>query len=85
MPIRAPAPSIAGSKGYGQAQHARLRRRNRFEREICRLLALGKGGYRNRFPYEIVAIFERHGFIWGGKWGHFDTMHFEYRPELLIE
>jgi hypothetical protein len=21
--------------------------------------------------------------IWGGKWGHFDTMHFEYRPELL--
>lgn len=44
-----------------------------------------KGAYRNRIPYEIVAIFERHGFIWGGKWGHFDTMHFEYRPELLIE
>jgi hypothetical protein len=42
-----------------------------------------KGGYRNRFPYEIVAVFERYGFIWGGKWGHFDTMHFEYRPELL--
>ena len=42
-----------------------------------------KSGYRNRIPYEIVAIFERHGFIWGGKWGHFDTMHFEYRPELL--
>jgi hypothetical protein len=39
--------------------------------------------YRNRIPFEIVAIFERHGFIWGGKWGHFDTMHFEYRPELL--
>lgn len=42
-----------------------------------------KGGYRNRIPIEIVQIFERHGFIWGGKWGHFDTMHFEYRPELL--
>jgi hypothetical protein len=42
----------------------------------------GKGDYRNRIPYEIVEIFERHGFIWGGKWGHFDTMHFEYRPEL---
>jgi len=40
-------------------------------------------GYRNRIPVEIVQIFERHGFIWGGKWGHFDTMHFEYRPELL--
>lgn len=39
--------------------------------------------YRNRFPPEIVAIFERHGFIWGGRWSHFDTMHFEYRPELL--
>lgn len=42
-----------------------------------------RGAYRNRTPAEIVAIFEKHGFIWGGKWGHFDTMHFEYRPELL--
>jgi hypothetical protein len=41
--------------------------------------------YRNRMPPEIVDIFERHGFIWGGKWYHYDTMHFEYRPELLIE
>ena len=40
--------------------------------------------YRNRMPEEIVAIFEKHGFIWGGKWYHFDTMHFEFRPELLI-
>jgi len=32
---------------------------------------------------EIVDIFERHGFIWGGKWYHFDTLHFEYRPEIL--
>lgn len=39
--------------------------------------------YRNRVPYEIVSIFERHGFIWGGKWYHYDSMHFEYRPELL--
>ena len=36
-----------------------------------------------RIPAEVVAIFERHGFIWGGKWSHYDTMHFEYRPELL--
>jgi hypothetical protein len=41
------------------------------------------GAYRNRIPFDIVDVFERHGFIWGGKWGHFDTMHFEYRPELL--
>lgn len=37
----------------------------------------------DRMPIEIVEIFEKHGFIWGGKWYHFDTMHFEYRPELL--
>jgi D-alanyl-D-alanine carboxypeptidase len=43
----------------------------------------GPIAYRNRMPKEIVAIFEKHGFIWGGKWYHFDTMHFEYRPELL--
>ncbi len=41
------------------------------------------GAYRNQIPFAIVDIFERNGFIWGGKWGHFDTMHFEYRPELL--
>ena len=39
--------------------------------------------YKNKFPMEIVAIFEKHGFIWGGRWYHYDTMHFEYRPELL--
>jgi hypothetical protein len=40
-------------------------------------------GYENRIPAEVVTSFERHGFIWGGKWAHYDTMHFEYRPELL--
>ncbi|MFY9685830.1 MAG: M15 family metallopeptidase, partial [Pseudolabrys sp.] len=39
--------------------------------------------WRNRIPVEIVRIFEEHGFIWGGAWYHYDTMHFEYRPELL--
>ena len=39
--------------------------------------------YVNRIPIEIVEIFEKHGFIWGGKWYHYDTMHFEYRPELI--
>jgi len=38
---------------------------------------------RKNWPTEIIEAFERHGFIWGGKWWHFDTMHFEYRPELL--
>jgi hypothetical protein len=43
----------------------------------------GEPVYRNEIPAEIVRIFERHGFIWGGRWYHYDTMHFEYRPELL--
>jgi hypothetical protein len=38
---------------------------------------------RNNYPKEIVEVFEKHGFIWGGKWSHFDLMHFEYRPEMV--
>lgn len=45
----------------------------------------GRTLYRNHMPQEIVTIFEKHGFIWGGKWYHFDTMHFEFRPELLLK
>jgi len=44
----------------------------------------GRYPYKNSIPWEIVEIFEKHGFIWGGKWYHYDTMHFEYRPELLL-
>ena len=39
--------------------------------------------FRNRIPAEIGAVFERHGFVWGARWYHHDTMHFEYRPEIL--
>lgn len=45
--------------------------------------AAGNHRWTNQIPVEIVDIFERHGFVWGGRWYHFDTMHFEYRPELL--
>ena len=34
-------------------------------------------------PPEVVKAFESFGFVWGGKWRYFDTMHFEYRPEIL--
>ncbi|MDR0720364.1 MAG: M15 family metallopeptidase [Treponema sp.] len=42
--------------------------------------------YSRRFhpPKEVIEAFESCGFIWGGKWRTFDTMHFEYRPEILI-
>ncbi|MDR2521398.1 MAG: M15 family metallopeptidase [Spirochaetaceae bacterium] len=35
-------------------------------------------------PDAVVKIFESYGFIWGGKWLFYDTMHFEYRPEILL-
>ena len=41
--------------------------------------------YKNKIPIEVVKVFERYGFVWGGKWYHYDTMHFEFRPELLIK
>jgi hypothetical protein len=37
------------------------------------------------YPREVVRIFEKYNFIWGGKWGHFDILHFEYRPEIIIK
>lgn len=39
--------------------------------------------YNNRVHPEVIEVFERHGFIWGGKWYHFETNHFEYRPEMI--
>lgn len=44
---------------------------------------LKKVEYANRIPRKLVEIFQKHGFIWGGAWYHYDTMHFEFRPELL--
>lgn len=43
----------------------------------------GGGRWRNRMPAPIVEAFEAEGFAWGGRWHHYDTFHFEYRPELF--
>jgi len=42
--------------------------------------------YNGRYhpPAAVIKAFETYGFVWGGKWLFFDTMHFEYRPEILI-
>ena len=43
--------------------------------------------YEGRYhpPDTVIEIFESYGFYWGGRWLHFfDTMHFEYRPEVFI-
>jgi hypothetical protein len=45
--------------------------------------AHGIAPYQDQIPIQIVQTFERHGFIWGGRWADFDTMHFEYRPEII--
>jgi len=37
------------------------------------------------YPKELVHIFEKYGFVWGGKWGNFDIMHYEYRPEIILK
>lgn len=37
------------------------------------------------YPKELVEVFERNNFVWGGKWGHFDILHFEYRPEIIMK
>ncbi|WP_240488652.1 M15 family metallopeptidase [Labilithrix luteola] len=43
----------------------------------------GSFTWKNSIPQAIVDAFESERFIWGGRWAHFDTMHFEYRPELF--
>ncbi|MDR0641796.1 MAG: M15 family metallopeptidase [Treponema sp.] len=35
-------------------------------------------------PDVVIKAFEAYGFVWGGKWMYYDTMHFEYRPEIFI-
>lgn len=42
--------------------------------------------YNKRFspPDSFIKAFEKNGFIWGGKWLFYDTIHFEYRPEILF-
>jgi hypothetical protein len=66
--------------GFGIAIDINARRSDywRWAKRVGGLLV-----YKNRVPLEVVTAFERNGFIWGGRWYHFDTMHFEYRPELL--
>ncbi len=37
------------------------------------------------YPKGLVKIFEDNNFILGGKWGYFDILHFEYRPEIILK
>ena len=61
-------------------------------KEMYWLWAAQKGREWWNIPYEdrchppdtVIKIFESYGFVWGGKWVVFDTMHFEYRPEVFV-
>lgn len=78
---------IAGTKRYSVHAYGAAVDINVKQAHYWRWSKPGKGGlyrWRNKIPMQIVEIFEAHGFIWGGKWYHYDTMHFEYRPELLV-
>jgi len=37
------------------------------------------------YSNELVTTFEKNNFVWGGKWSHFDILHFEYRPEIILK
>jgi hypothetical protein len=39
--------------------------------------------WKNLIPASVVEAFEAEQFVWGGRWYHYDTMHFEYRPEFF--
>lgn len=39
----------------------------------------------SEYPKELIEAFEKNNFVWGGKWGHFDILHFEYRPEIILK
>ncbi|ADL53767.1 M15 family metallopeptidase [Clostridium cellulovorans] len=48
--------------------------------------SLEQGNQRiKEYPKELPQVFENNYFIWGGKWSHFDILHYEYRPEIIIK
>ncbi|WP_333860507.1 M15 family metallopeptidase [Clostridium sp.] len=58
----------------------------RDRRDYWKWVSKEEGNKRLReYPKEIVEIFEKNNFVWGGKWNHFDILHFEYRPEIILK
>ncbi len=59
---------------------------NRDKRDYWKWASREEGQKRlDVYPEQVVATFQKNNFIWGGKWGHFDTLHFEYRPEIIMK
>ena len=59
---------------------------NRNDSEYWKWVPKEKGDNRIAiYPKSVVESFEKYGFVWGGKWSHFDILHFDYRPEIIIK
>lgn len=59
---------------------------NRNNSDYWKWVDKSKGSKRiEDYPKELVKAFEDNGFVWGGKWEHFDILHFEYRPEIILK
>lgn len=59
---------------------------NRNDSDYWKWVSKEKGDMRiASYPKELVKIFEKYGFVWGGKWSHFDILHFEYKPEVVLK
>lgn len=55
-------------------------------RDYWKWSSIEKGKSRlTEYPEDLVKAFENNNFVWGGKWGHFDILHFEYRPEIILK
>jgi hypothetical protein len=76
------APMSAARSRIPAGFHACLWRGHRPGPEIFELLAVG-GQERSEHSLPERHAAERRSFVWGGRWYHYDTMHFEYRPELV--
>lgn len=58
----------------------------RDRRDYWKWVSKEEGDKRIReYPKDMVEIFEKNNFVWGGKWSHFDILHFEYRPEIILK
>lgn len=77
---------ISGTELYSMHSYGVAIDLNASKNPSFRTITRAQGQKRlDSFPRQIVQVFEDHGFIWGGKWAHFDIMHFEYRPEILFK
>ena len=59
---------------------------NRNNKDYWKWATLQQGNERiKEYSKELPKVFEENNFVWGGKWSHFDILHYEYRPEIILK